>query len=432
MESSATANGADASETAKSTHKVKPAGLNFILVCVFIDMLGIGLAIPVLPILVGEFVEGRDLQAYWFGILVTVFGLLQFLCMPVLGAMSDKVGRRPIMLFSMVGMFFNFLATAWAPTLAMLFIGRVIGGMSSASMSVASAYASDVSTPENRAKSFGKIGAAFGMGFIFGPMLGGLLGSVNLHLPFYVAAGLCAANFIFGYFFVPESLPREKRTAFSLARANPFSSLLRLVGRPDIRGLVAVFALVTFAQVMLQTTWVLYTNFRFGWSPRDNGISLFCVGLTAVVVQAGLLGWLMKRFGEVKLSLLGIASGAIVFVLYGLATQGWMMYVFILCNLLAFAAGPALQAIISKATDPREQGALMGSLQALGSLAIVVVPVIGTGVLAKVSHFPANDWRIGATFFLSAAMQTIALFIAWRYFATHRATKPHITPTAST
>ena len=418
MESSATASAAQV--VAPVSPAVKPVGLNFILICVFIDMLGVGLAIPVLPILVGEFVEGRDLQAYWFGILATVFGLLQFLFMPILGAMSDKFGRRPVLLFSMVGMFFNFLTTAWAPTLLALFIGRVIGGMSSASMSVASAYASDVSTPENRAKSFGKIGAAFGMGFIFGPMLGGVLGSINLHLPFYVAAGLCAANFVFGYFFVNESLPAEKRAAFSLARANPFSSLARLAKRPDIRGLVAVFALSTFAQVMLQTTWVLYTNFRFGWSPLDNGISLFCVGLTAVVVQAGLLGWLIKRLGEVKLSLLGLGSGAIVYVLYGLATQGWMMYVFILCNLLAFAAGPALQAISSKATDPREQGALMGSLQSLGSLAIVVVPVIGTGILAKVSHLPSNDWRIGATFFVSAILQAIALIIAWRYFSTHR------------
>ena len=420
MESSPAAGVADADANPRPTSTAKPAGLNFVLICVFIDMLGIGLAIPVLPILVGEFVEGRDLQAYWFGILATVFGLLQFLFMPVLGAMSDKIGRRPVLLFSMVGMFFNFLATAWAPTLLALFIGRVIGGMSSASMSVASAYASDVSTPENRAKSFGKIGAAFGMGFIFGPMLGGVLGSINLHLPFYVAAGLCAANFVFGYFFVNESLPAEKRAAFSLARANPFSSLARLATRPDIRGLVAVFALSMFAQVMLQTTWVLYTNFRFGWSPLDNGISLFCVGLTAVVVQAGLLGWLIKRLGEVKLSLLGLGSGMIVYVLYGLATQGWMMYVFILCNLLSFAAGPALQAISSKATDPREQGALMGSLQSLGSLAIVVVPVIGTGILAKVSHLPSNDWRIGATFFVSAILQAIALIIAWRYFRTHR------------
>ena len=420
MESSATTVNHVATGGPPPVKTAKPVGLNFILICVFIDMLGIGLAIPVLPILVGEFVEGRDLQAYWYGILATVFGLLQFLFMPVLGAMSDKVGRRPVLLYSMVGMFFNFLATAWAPTLLALFIGRVIGGMSSASMSVASAYASDVSTPENRAKSFGMIGAAFGMGFICGPMLGGLLGSINLHLPFYVAAGLCAANFIFGYFFVPESLPVEKRAPFSLARANPFSSLLRLAARKDIRGLVAVFALVTFAQVMLQTTWVLYTNFRFDWSPRDNGIALFCVGLTSAVVQAGLLGWLMKRFGEVKLSLLGLLSGAVVYVLYGLATQGWMMYVFILCNLLTFAAGPALQAIVSKATDPHEQGALMGSLQSVGSLAIVIVPVFGTGILAKVSHLPANDWRIGSTFFLSAIMQAVALFIAWRYFSTHR------------
>ena len=426
MESSTAANAASVSGAPLPVPATKPVGLNFVLVCVFIDMLGIGLAIPVLPLLVGEFVEGRDLQAYWYGILVTVFGLLQFLFMPILGAMSDKVGRRPVLLFSMVGMFFNFLATAWAPTLLALFIGRVIGGMSSASMSVASAYASDVSTPENRAKSFGMIGAAFGMGFICGPMLGGLLGSINLHLPFYVAAGLCAANFIFGYFFVPESLPKDKRSAFSLARANPFSSLARLARRPDIRGLVAVFALVTFAQVMLQTTWVLYTNFRFGWSPLENGIALFCVGLTSAVVQAGLLGWLMRRFGDVKLSLLGLASGAIVYVLYGVATQGWMMYVFILCNLLAFAAGPALQAIVSKATDPREQGALMGSLQSLGSLGIVIVPVIGTGILAEVSHLPVNDWRIGTTFFMSAIMQTVALFIAWRYFATHRTASPAV------
>ena len=401
--------------------KPTAGNLNFVLVCVFIDMLGIGLIVPVLPLLVGEFVSGRDEQALWFGLMTTVFGLMQFIFMPMLGALSDHVGRRPVLMVSMAGMGINFLATAWAPSLAWLFIGRVIGGMSSASMSVASAYASDISTSANRAKSFGKVGAAFGLGFICGPMLGGLLGSVNLHLPFYVAAALSGANLLYGYFAVPESLPVEGRGEFKLAKINPFSALRRLLKRTEIRGLVVVYALMTFAQMMLQSTWVLYTTFRFDWTPRENGIALFCVGVSAAVVQAGLLGILMHRFGEVRLSLLGLASGAITYLLYGLATQGWMMYVFILCNLLAFAAGPALQSIISKSSAASEQGELMGSLQSISSIGIIVMPLVGTSILGAASHLPANDWRIGATFFLCAAMQAVAIAVARRYFRSHQA-----------
>jgi DHA1 family tetracycline resistance protein-like MFS transporter len=395
--------------------------LNFVLVCVFIDMLGIGLIVPVLPLLVGEFVSGRDEQALWFGLMTTVFGLMQFIFMPMLGALSDRVGRRPVLMVSMAGMGINFLATAWAPSIAWMFIGRIVGGMSSASMSVASAYASDISTSENRAKSFGKLGAAFGLGFICGPMLGGLLGSVNLHLPFYVAAALSGANLLYGYFAVPESLPLEGRGEFKLAKINPFSALGRLIRRTEIRGLVVVYALMTFAQMMLQSTWVLYTTFRFDWTPRENGIALFCVGVSAAVVQAGLLGILMHRFGEKRLALLGLTSGAITYLLYGLATQGWMMYVFILCNLLAFAAGPALQSIISKSSAASEQGELMGSLQSISSIGIIVMPLVGTSILGAASHLPAHDWRIGATFFLCAAMQALAIVVARRYFRTHRA-----------
>ena len=402
-------------------HTLPPAGnLNFVLVCVFIDMLGIGLVVPVLPLLVGEFVQTREAQAMWYGILSAVFGLMQFICMPMLGAVSDRVGRRPVLMYSMAGMCINFLATAWAPNLACMFIGRVIGGMSSASMSVASAYASDISTHDNRAKSFGKVGAAFGLGFICGPMLGGLLGSINLHLPFYVAAGLSALNLAYGYFYVPESLPAALRAPFRLTQVNPLAAIAKLAQRSDIRGLVAVFAIVTFAQMMLQSTWVLYTNFRFDWSPRENGIALFCVGLTAAVVQAGLLGWLIKRFGEVRLALLGLMSGCITYLLYGLATEGWMMYLFILCNLLAFAAGPALQGIISRSSPAAEQGQLMGSLQSISSLGIIVMPLLGTSILGQVSHLPAHDWRVGSTFFVCSAMQMLAIALAWRYFKARR------------
>lgn len=393
--------------------------LNFVLVCVFIDMLGIGLLIPVMPLLVGQYVAAPDEQALWYGVMATVFGLLQFLCMPALGALSDRVGRRPVLLYSMGGMCLNFLVTAWAPSLAWIFVGRVIGGMASSSMSVAAAYASDISTHEDRASSFGKIGAAFGLGFICGPMLGGLLGEGDLRLPFYVAAALSAANLVYGYFLVPESLAPGAREPLHLGRLNPFSALLRLVRRRDIRGLVVTIVLTTFAQMMLNSTWVLYTTFRFGWTPRDNGVAMFCVGLASVVVQAGLLGMLIRRFGEVRLSLLGLASGALTFAAYGLATQGWMMYVFILCNILAFAAGPALQGIVSKSSPSAEQGELMGSLQSIGSLGIVVTPMIGTGILSTVSHLPPSDWRIGGTFFLCAAMQLAALVVARRYFRSH-------------
>ncbi|MET0264070.1 MAG: MFS transporter [Duganella sp.] len=404
-----------------------PAGnLNFVLICVFIDMLGVGLIVPVLPLLVGEFTGSRDDQSWWYGVMSATFGLMQFLFMPMLGALSDRVGRRPVLLYSMAGMCINFLATAWAPNLACLFIGRVIGGMSSASMSVASAYASDISTPENRARSFGKVGAAFGLGFICGPMLGGLLGGVNLHLPFYVAGALSAANFIYGWFAVPESLPAEGRAPFNKARLNPFASLTRLARRTDIRGLILTFTLVTCAQMMLHTTWVLYTTFRFSWTPGQNGFALFCVGLTAAVVQAGLLGMLIKRWGEVRLSLLGLTSGALTYLGYGLATQGWMMYVLIVCNVLAFAAGPALQSLISRATPAAEQGELMGSLQSISSAGVIVMPLIGAAILAQVSRLPADDWRIGATFFLCAAMQAGAIVVARRYFRHH---PTQVTPT---
>ena len=402
----------------------RAAALPFIFIVVFIDVLGIGLAMPVLPMLVGAFTPSRELQAYWYGVLVVVYGLMQFFCAPLLGALSDRFGRRPVILASIFGLGLHYLLLAVAPSLAFMLLARVIGGVTGASFSVANAYASDISSAERRAKSFGLIGAAFGLGFIFGPMLGGLLGSIDLHLPFYLAAGLSLLNGLYGLIVVPESLPRDRRAAFALRRANPFSALLALSRHREIGRLVLVFALVVLAQLILQTTWVLFTHFRFGWGPRENGFALFCVGVVAAVVQGALLGPLLRRFGEVRLALTGLSVGAIAYLLYGLAPQGWIMYAIIVGNFLSFAAGPALQGIVSNAVGPREQGVTMGALNSIQSIMFVVAPAIGTPLLAQVSHLPPSDWKVGATFFVSAALQAVALVVARRHFAFQRVARP--------
>ncbi|HSS69545.1 MAG TPA: MFS transporter [Casimicrobiaceae bacterium] len=397
------------------------AGLPFIFVVVFIDVLGIGIALPVLPMLVGEFTASRELQSYWYGALVVTYGVMQFFCAPLLGALSDRFGRRPLLLWSLLGLGAHFLLLALSPSLLLMFVARVVGGTAGASFAVANAYASDVTPPEQRAKGFGLVGAAFGLGFIFGPMIGGLLGSVDLRLPFYAAAGLSLVNAAYGFFVVPESLPRERRSPFLFARANPFAALLTLGRHPEIGRLVVVFALVVLAQLMLQVTWVLYTHFRFDWGPRDNGFALFLVGVVATIVQGALLGRLLARFGEVPLALSGLAVGTVAYLLYGLAQHGWMMYAIIVGNFLSFAAGPALQGIVSNAVNPREQGVTMGALNSINSIMFVVAPSIGTPLLALVSQLPPSDWRVGAPFYVSAVLQAIGLFLARRHFALMRA-----------
>ena len=392
----------------------------FIFVVVFIDVLGIGIALPVLPMLVGEFTLSRELQSYWYGALVVVYGVMQFFCAPLLGALSDRFGRRPVLLWSLLGLGAHFLLLALSSSLPLMLVARVVGGMAGASFPVANAYASDVTPPERRAASFGLVGAAFGLGFIFGPMIGGLLGGVDLRLPFFAAAGLSLLNAAYGYFVVPESLSRERRTPFSLMRANPFTALIALARHREIGSLVVVFALVVLAQLMLQTTWVLYTHFRFDWGPRENGFALFCVGLVATVVQGALLGRLLRRFGEVRIALTGLAVGTVAYLLYGLAQHGWMMYAIIVGNFISFAAGPALQGIVSNAVGPGEQGVTMGALNSINSIMFVVAPSIGTPLLAQVSHLPSTDWRVGATFFVSAGLQVIALWLARRHFSLRR------------
>ena len=402
---------------ATASAAARRAGLPFILVVVFLDVLGLGLALPVLPMLVGDYTASRELQSYWYGALIVAYGVMQFFCAPLLGALSDRFGRRPVILLSIFVLGLHYLLLALAPSLWFMLAARIIGGLTGASFAVANAYASDVTPPERRAKSFGLIGAAFGLGFICGPMAGGLLGAVSLQLPFYVAAGLSMVNALYGFFLVPESLPQDRRTRFSLARANPFAALLALSRHRDIGQLVAVFALVVLAQLILQTTWVLFTHFRFGWGPRENGMALFFVGLVATIVQGALLGSLLRRFGDVKLALTGLAIGTLAYALYGLVQHGWMMYAIIVGNFISFAVGPALQSIVSNAVGPREQGVTMGALSSINSIMFVIAPSIGTPLLAQVSQLPPSDWRVGITFFVCALLQGIALFVARRHFA---------------
>ena len=401
----------------------KPAVV-FVLVSVVIDVIGIGLILPVLPNLVGEFTANREAQTYWYGLLALTFGLTQFLCAPLLGALSDRFGRRPVLLASMAGMGLMFFLTTLVTSLGALLATRILGGALSANMAVANAYVADVTDQEHRARSLGLVGASFGLGFILGPMLGGVLGHYDLRLPFTVAAFMCLLNFVYGAIVVPESLPREGRKPFSLARTNPFAALYGLTRLRNVGLLVAVIAINNLAQFILHTTWVLYTEFRFGWGPRETGFSLFVVGLLAAVIQGGMLGLMLRKLGEPRAVLFGLASGTLAYAGYGLATQGWMMYTIIFSNFLAFAVAPATVAIVSKAADSREQGLVMGTLSSLSSLMIVIAPLLGTPLLAEVSHLPSDDWRVGLPYLLSSALNLVALGLAALHFARHRAARP--------
>lgn len=406
--------------------KRQPA-IPFILITLLIDVMGFGLLLPVLPALVGEFTTSRDAQTYWYGAMIVTFGLTQFVCAPILGALSDRFGRRPVLLGSIFGLGVMFLASALATSLTGLLLARIFGGMLAANFAVANAYVADLTQPEERARSFGLVGAAFGIGYVIGPMVGGLLGAIDIRLPFYVAAGLSVANFLYGLLVVPESLPRERRKAIDLKRATPVASLVGVARLKAVGVLVAVIAVANLAQFILHGTWVLYTNFRFGWGPRETGLSLFVVGLMAAVVQGGLLGVLLKKFGERRIVIAGLASGVLAYIAYGLTTVGWVMYAIIFANVLAFAVGPALHAIVSKAADPSEQGVAMGSLSSLNSLMAVAAPFIGTPLLAEVSHLPAGDWRIGAPFFMSALLAFVALVLAaWHFARQPLRAAPHI------
>ena len=397
----------------------RPAAIPFIMLTALLDVIGIGLIIPVMPILVGEFTVGREAQAYWYGVLMVTYGLAQFLCAPLLGAVSDRFGRRPVLLLGIGGLGVTYLVTGLTHSLAILVAVRLLGGALSANIAVAQAYVADITSAEKRTPALGKLGAMFGLGFVLGPMIGGLLGQVDLRLPFFAAASMCAINWLYGLLVLPESLPADRRNPIRTAKLNPFSALAGLGRLQGVGLLVFAVAAASMAEFTLRSVWVLFTGFRFGWGPRENGISLFVVGLVVVLVQGGLLRPLLKALGERKLIAAGLFSGALTYAGYGLATRGWMIYALIIANFLAYAATTALQGIVSKAADPREQGRTMATLTSLNSILSVLAPMLGTFVLGQVSYLPRDDVLVGAPFFVGALLEAAAFVIARRFFARH-------------
>ena len=392
------------------------ANVALVLAVVYVDMLGLGLAFPILPRLVQQFEGGNFSRASWiFGLLAAAYALLQFLLAPALGALSDRFGRRPVLLLSLLGMGINYIVLATAPSLAWLVIGRVIAGAMGASYSTAGAYLADITPPEKRAQSFGLIGAAFGFGFITGPALGGFLGDIDLRLPFLAASGLSFANLAFGLFVLPESLAPENRRAFSLTRANPVGALADIGRYKSVMGLVLVFVLATFANRVAESTWVLFATYRFHWSAAAVGFSLAMVGVMFVVGQGGLVRIVVPKLGERRAILLGLFVSAVVVVLYGIVPQGWMIYPVMCLALFGWIiAQPVTMGLMSRALPSNEQGLLQGVVASINSLSAVISPPIWTGIFAYFVSPSAPVILPGAAFDGSALVFLAALAIAVR------------------
>jgi DHA1 family tetracycline resistance protein-like MFS transporter len=391
----------------------KRATLVFIFITVMLDMLALGIIIPVLPKLVENFLNGNTrVAARYLGLFGTVWALMQFFCSPILGVLSDRFGRRPVILLSNFGLGLDYIFMALAPTLSWLLVGRVISGITSASIPAAGGYISDVTTPENRSKGFGMLGMAFGIGFILGPALGGVLGDINPRLPFWAAAALSLLNSLYGLVVLPESLSQANRISFSWKRANPIGSLNLLRSHTKLSGLAVVNFLNTLAHVVLPSVFVLYTGYRFSWSVRTVGLSLALVGVTSGLVQGALVGPLVKRFGDERVLISGLVFGALGFATFGLAPNGGIFWLGI--PLLAFwgLAGAAIQGMMTQHVGPNEQGQLQGANGSLRGIAELLGPGIFTLTFAYFIG-AENTWHLpGAPFLLASVLMLVATAVA--------------------
>jgi MFS transporter, DHA1 family, tetracycline resistance protein len=393
----------------------RQAAVPFILITILLDMLGIGLVIPVLPKLVTT-MYGSDLSAgsTVFGWFVASYALMQFICSPVLGNLSDAYGRRPVILLSLLGAGLDYLLMAFAPNLTWLFAGRLIAGVTGANIAAANAYIADVSSPEERAKNFGLMGACFGVGFIVGPALGGLLAGFGLRAPFLAAAILTLANWLYGCLILPESHAKENRRPFDWRLANPLGSLGALARYPVVLGLAATITLDRLAHNSLPSTWVLYTTYRFNWTEFDNGMSLALVGIMFGIVSGGLTGRVVKLWGERRALITGLLIGSLSYLGYGLAPRGWMMYALIVVASVGAITGPAIQALITKRVSATEQGAVQGALSSIQSIAAVLGPLMATQLFGYFTSSAAPVKLPGAAFIAASLLVAIGATLAVR------------------
>jgi DHA1 family tetracycline resistance protein-like MFS transporter len=400
---------------AKPSVAPRRAALIFVFVTVVLDVLALGIIIPVLPNLVASFLGHETARAARvYGLFGTIWALMQFLFSPMLGALSDRFGRRRVILISNFGLGLDYILMALAPTLSWLFVGRVISGITAASIPTAFAYIADVTPAEKRAGAFGMVGAAFGLGFVLGPALGGVLGGVNLHLPFWVAAGLSLINALYGLFVLPESLPPEKRAAFEWRKANPVGSLKLLRSHPELFSLAMVIFLCSLAHEVLPQVSVLYAGYRYGWNERDVGLMLAGVGVCAAVVQGGLVQLFVRRFGERAALFSGLVFGVAGFAIYGLAETGAALWLGVPVMALWGLSGAATQGLMTRRVQPSEQGRLQGANGSVRGIAGLFGPGLFT---LTFSHFigAKREWHLpGAPFLLAAVLLVVAMVVAWR------------------
>lgn len=392
----------------------RKAAISFIFVTLLIDVTGLGIIIPVIPKLIEQLIHGNISDAsQWGGWLTFAYAIMQFLFAPVLGNLSDQYGRRPVLLFSLLGFSIDYLFLAFAPTIGWLFIGRIIAGITGASFTTASAYIADISTPENRAQNFGMIGAAFGLGFIIGPVMGGILGSYGARIPFLVAAGLSLLNALYGYFVLPESLGKENRRPFEWRRANPLGSLFQLKKYPSVAGLIGALVLIYIAAQSVQSVWTYFTIAQFGWSEKLIGYSLGLIGLLTALVQGGLIRYVNPKLGNEKSIYVGLGLYTLGLLLFAFASETWMMFAFLIPYCLGGIAGPALQSIITGKVPANEQGELQGAITSMISATSIIGPPVMTNLFAYFTKPSAPFQFAGAPFLLGAICMLGSTIIAY-------------------